>query len=230
MKKILFTLFAGTALLLVPTTVRAQFRGDVFFANPSVAVPEGGTGVLEVLVFSGADVVGATHIDVVFDPASAEVVAIDPGTTPQLAGGLAFVTSAGRAALVDLNGSSLVQPFGTVSLARVHVRPLVAAGNRVLLSLQVRSLLRQDSTPFPSARGFSGEILVVSTASPATAAASVPSRTDLDDDAVQRALAFRRPGLAVDLLDFETRGGNVSAVLQRVVVPDPAAPSETPVP
>ena len=38
------------------------------------------------------------------------------------------------------------------------------------------------------------------------------------------------PGLAVDLLDFEAQGAEVSAVRRRVIVPDPAAPAERPVP
>src|SRR3954469_2331291 len=104
MRKIQLTLLVGVALLLAPTIVRAQFQGDVFFAQPSVAIPEGGTAVLEVQMFSGSDVVGATQVDFIFDPAQAKVVKVEPGTTPQLANGLATVTSGNRVALVDLNG------------------------------------------------------------------------------------------------------------------------------
>jgi hypothetical protein len=234
MKKNRLVLIVGAMfLLLVPVSARAQFRGDVFFAQPSVSVSAGGVAVLEVQMFSGADVVGATHVDIVFDPARAEVVAVEPGTTPELADGLASAISSGRAGIVTLNGKSLLQPLGTVSLAKVRVKPLVAAGNKVTLNIQVHSLLRQDSTPFPNSHGFSGEILVVS------AAATSSSKSDsgvssasiqAEEDAAERARAFRRPGLAVDLLDFESRGGVISVKTRQVVVPDSEVPAETEAP
>ncbi|HEX3552751.1 MAG TPA: hypothetical protein VIA62_05940 [Thermoanaerobaculia bacterium] len=230
MRKIRLTLLVGAALLLAPAIVHAQFQGDVFFAKPSVAIPEGGTAVLEVQMFSGSDVVGATQVDFIFDPTQAKVVKVEPGTTPQLANGLATVTAGNRVALVDLNGSSLEQPFGTVSLALIHVQPLLPAGSRIPLNLQVHSLLRQDSTPFPNSQGFSGEILVVSAGSQTTSAKRAASGTEPSGTAVQRALAFRRPGAAVDLLDFATGGSKVSTVTQRVIVADPAAVSERPHP
>lgn len=223
-------LVLAAALLLAPAASQAQFPGDLFFAEPSVAVPEGGVATFEVLLFSGAHVVGATHFEVIVDPTQAEVVGVEAGATAQLASGHAAVISPGRAAVVDLNGESLTQPIGTSSLAHIQVRPLVGAGSRIPLSIQVRSLLRQDLLPLPGGRGFGGELLVVS-AGPVGQAATVTSvatpATD-DADTARRAAELRRPGLAVDLLDFETRGANVSAVPRRVVVPDPAAPSEAP--
>lgn len=229
MKKNRLVLLAGVVLLLAPVAARAQFQGDVFFASPSVSVPAGGVAVLEVQMFSGADVVGATHIDVVFDPARAEVVAVEPGTTSELADGLASDISAGRAGVVTLNGKSLIQPLGTVSLAKLRVKPLVTAGNKVILNIQVRSLLRQNNSPFPNSQGFSGEILVVSSANSSTLKLSsgASSSIQAEGDTAERARAFRRPGLAVDLLNFEFRGGGVSARARRVVVPDSGAPTET---
>ena len=232
-KIFLVALLAGAAALLAPSTARAQFVGDVFFAQPSQAVPEGGTAVFEVLLFSGAQVVGATHFDVVFDPALAEVVGVEAGTTEQLAPGHVAVTSPGRAAVVDLNSQSLTRPIGTSSLARIEVRPLAPAGTRVPLAIQVRSLLRHDSTAF-SGRGFGGEILVVSPpkggGQSAAAATAAGAAEPVDPERAARAWEVRRPGQAVDLYELRSRGGEVSAVPRRVVVPDPAAPSEAPPP
>lgn len=232
MKQYNYVLLAGLVLLLMPLSTQAQFRGDVFFAQPSVSVPAGGVAELEVQLFSGSDVVGATHIDIVFDSTRAEVVAVEPGTTSELRDGLASAISPGRAGIVTLNGKSLLQPFGTVSLAKVRIRPLVAAGNRVTLSIQVSSVLRQNTTPFPSFRGFAGEILVVSAATgPNLTSTSVGvSSLRAEDDAVDRARAFRRPGIAVDLLDFQTQGSRITAKTRQIVVPDPTAPSETETP
>lgn len=226
MKKYRYILLA-VVLLLMPLSARAQFRGDVFFANPSVSVPAGGVAVLEVQMFSGSDVVGATHIDIIFDPTRAEIAAVEPGTTAELVDGVASATSPGRVGIVTLNGKSLLQPFGTVSLAKVRVKPLVPAGERVSLSIQVRSLLRQNNTAFPSFQGFSGEILVVSAPNSPNLSSTLSASSALSaEDAAGRARTFRRPGLAVDLLEFETRNGTVFVNTRQVVVPDSAAPAE----
>jgi hypothetical protein len=233
MKKNRLVLLAGVVLLLMPVAARAQFQGDVFFASPSVSVPAGGVAVLEVQLFSGADVVGATHIDILFDSTRAEVVAVEPGTTSELADGLASAISPGRAGIVTLNGKSLLQPLGTVSLAKVRVKPLVAAGNRVTLSIQVRSLLRQNNTAFTASKGFSAEILVTSaaTSSSLKADSGVSSASvQAEEDASERARAFRRLGLAVELLNFELRGGVISTRSRQVVIPDSEAPAEAETP
>jgi hypothetical protein len=230
MKKYRYILLTAV-LLLMPLSARAQFRGDVFFANPSVSVPAGGVAVLEVQMFSGSDVVGATHINITFDSTRAEVVAVEPGTTSELVDGLASANAPGRVGIVTLNGKSLVQPFGTVSLAKVRVKPLVAAGERVTLSIQVRSLLRQNNTAFPSSQGFAGEILVVSASnSPSQISASSASSARDGEDVAGRARAFRRPGLAVNLLEFEVQAGTISTKARQVVVPDSQVPAETETP
>ncbi|HEX5885049.1 MAG TPA: hypothetical protein VFY67_10970 [Pyrinomonadaceae bacterium] len=231
MKKYRYVLLGAAALLLMPLSARAQFRGDVFFAQPSVSAPAGGVAVLEVQTFSGSDVVGATHIDIIFDSARADVVAVEPGNTSELVDGVASHIAPGRVGIVTLNGKSLLQPFGTVSLAKVRVKPLVAAGERVTLSIQVRSLLRQDATPFPSFRGFAGEILVVSPANSSSLSSSsgaIPMRED--KNAVERARTFRRPGIAIDLLDFEIRRGEIYARARQIVVPGSDPPNETEAP
>src|SRR5262245_4744806 len=76
-------------LLLRAPQAAAQLSGDLFLAVPSMAVPEGGTGELSVLVFAGAGAVGAAHIEVRFDPAAMEIAADDPTT-----GGFATASTA----------------------------------------------------------------------------------------------------------------------------------------
>lgn len=222
------------AAVVLPATAHAQFPGDVFFRNPSVSVPAGGTATMEVLLFSGAQVLGASHVSVVYDPTLAEVVALQPGTTAELVEGFVGVDDPGRASLVTLNGASATRPIGTESLAILQVRPLAGAGTVVRLSIVVHSLLRQDSAPLSGGRGFAGEILVVSgsgggqaSATSSLAGTAAPDRAP-DDATAERALAFRRPGQVVDLLDFTARGGQISADPRRVIVADPTAPAEEP--
>ncbi len=227
MKALKVTILVCLAALVSSTSAFAQFPGDVFFLDPSVAVAEGGTAELEVVVFAGANVVGATLLDVAFDPAAAEV-SLERGGSALLEKGFVSRVSAGTASVVNLNSASLTDPIGTVSLARVLVRPLGPAGSTVNLAISVRSLLRQDSTPFPSARGFSGQVLVVSAAGPSAGAPSASLKSGTGDSAETLALEFRRPGSEVEVLSLAEQDGLFSAVSQTVLIPDSSAPSEAP--
>lgn len=102
----------GAALLLAPLAARAQFRGDVFFATPSASAPAGGVAMLQVQLFSGADVDGATHLDILFGSTRAQVVAVEPGTTAELVDGVASATSSGRAGIVPPAGLQRRSPAG----------------------------------------------------------------------------------------------------------------------
>lgn len=221
-----FALAAALAFAGV-SAAHAQYAGDMFFATPSVAVAAGGTATMEADLFSGAVPLGAAQFDLLYDPSQVEVVSVDAGSTQEIADGVASApVSPGRTGIVALNGVSLDHPFGTESLARITLRPLVPAGSYVLLQLAPRSLLRTNSTPFAAGRGFYGELVVVS-AGPTAAKSQAPLTGDqVDPDHQSRALRLRRPGTLVNLVDMEQKGGKVVPVETPVVVPDPAAASE----
>lgn len=216
--------------------VHAQFVGDMFFAQPSVAVAEGGTATLEADLFSGVNPLGAAHFDLLYDPSQLEVVGVAPGGTKELEDGVASAPAApGRTGIVALNGASVDHPFGTERLARITLRPLVPAGSIVFFQLAPRSLLRTDSTPFPAGRGFFGELVVVSGGPQARQAGGATAGAPLTGDQVDadhraRALRLRRPGTVVDLVDPAPRGGRIEPVTTPVMVPDPGAPTEVDTP
>ncbi len=219
---------AALALAGAPAA-HAQFVGDMFFAQPSVAVAEGGTATLEAELFSGAIPLGAAHFDLLYDPSQVEVVGVSAGSTREIENGVASAPAApGRTGIVALNGASLDHPIGTESLARITLRPLVPAGSIVFFQLAPRSLLRTNSTSFPAGRGFFGELVVVSAGPQAQAKAggAPPAGDPVDADHRARALRLRRPGTLVDLIDAEPRGGRIVPVTKPVMVPDPSAPSE----
>lgn len=54
-------------MLLASTHSYAQFAGDVFFDEPSVAVDQGETRELSLSVFSGASVFGGAQIRLTYD-------------------------------------------------------------------------------------------------------------------------------------------------------------------
>ncbi len=105
--------------LIFTGAAQAQFPGDVFFQNPSIAIQEGGTGQIEVVTFAGTDVLGAAQFDIVFDPSALEVVGVTPGSAEELERTMVSKVSNGKVSVIILNDRSLTKPFGTVSLARI---------------------------------------------------------------------------------------------------------------
>lgn len=223
---------AVLAALAGTPAAHAQYVGDMFFAQPSIAVAEGGTATFETELFSGAIPLGAAAFDIYYDPSQLEVVSVSPGGTKEFENGVSSApVDPGRTGIVALNGTSLGHPFGTESLARVTLRPLVPAGSYVYFILFPRSLLRTDSTPFPARYGYYGEMVVVSAGPQAQGQTGASSGAPLTGDQVDadhraRALRLRPPGTRVDLVDTETRGGRIVPVTTPVIVPDPGAPSE----
>ncbi|MEM8994549.1 MAG: hypothetical protein AAGF23_07130 [Acidobacteriota bacterium] len=183
-------LFAFATLAAAPGA-RAQFLGDVFFANPSVAVAPGQTAELEVVLFAGAEPVGATHIEVEFDAARARVVAVEPGQA-EMERAFSSDVIPGRLSFVALNTVSLEQPIGTVLLARLQIRPNGGTGSRVPLAITVRDILGQDLATIPG-RGFAGEIVV---GNAQTTQPPAPSAVPIPDDPT--AAAFGRPGAVLE--------------------------------
>lgn len=138
----------------------AQFAGDLFFADPSVAIPADGEGTLEVQVFAGAETFGAAQFELLFDPARLEVVSVRPGDTPELQEVFSVRREAGRVAIIVANSGSLDVPFGTASLARIDVRPQAPTGSVIPIQTRVQGVLRQNTIPFASPSGLGGEVVV----------------------------------------------------------------------
>ena len=97
---------------------QAQFAGDLFFADPSVAIPADGEGTPEVQVFAGAETFGAAQFELLFDPARLEIAAVRPGDAPELQEVFSVRREDGRVAIIVANSGSLDVPFGTASLPR----------------------------------------------------------------------------------------------------------------
>lgn len=204
---IMLCLFAAPA-------VHAQFPGDVFFKVPSIAINEGGEGILEIQVFAGDDVFGAAQFSLVYAPDQLEVLVAEPGSSAAVRNGFTITESEGRVSIIALNSASLTQPIGTVSVARLEVRPLVAAGSRIAIGTIVNQVLRQDSSAFPTPNGFGGEIVVTNPNAMIADTASVQQGeiTPLPGDPLyQRAVAVRPAGATVTLMMLDARNGASTA-------------------
>jgi hypothetical protein len=219
----------GLLAFLVGTAAQAQFAGDVYFAAPSIAVAEGSVGEMEVVTFSGSEPVGAVHVEVLFDPAALEVIDIAVGSAPELQGGFVYeALEPGRVAFVGLNSRSLTNPFGTVSLARIEVRPVSAAGSRVPLTISVQQVLNTDSQAV-RAQGFAGEVVVTSPVGAASSAGTLsvatrsvappPLRSLAQPSLESRASTMARPGETVEIMRLEQYPQGVGATGMPVTVP-----------
>ena len=189
--------------------VQAQFAGDLFFADPSVAIPADGEGTLEVQVFAGAETFGAAQFELLYDPARLEVVSVRPGDAPELREVFSVRRDDGRVAIIVANSGSLDVPFGTASLARIDVRPLAPAGSVIPIQTRVQGVLRQDTIPFSSPAGLGGEVVVS-----AAGAAPLGTASARQDDAPsvvaepgsalhERVTRLRRDGATVTLVTLD---------------------------
>ena len=200
MKSVTTALFMLTALLLAPP-VQAQFAGDIFFSTPSVAIAEGGTGTLEVQAFTGASTFGASQFRLSYDPARVEIVAVEAGAATAVQEGFTVQQSPGEVAIIALNSESLSQPIGTVSLARLQVRPLVGAGSVININTAVDQVLRQDSSAFTGSDGFGVEVVVTAAGGNTPLAAPQTTQVVAAGSALhERALAVRPAGSHVTLM------------------------------
>jgi hypothetical protein len=220
-------LFAIVFLALLSSSAWAQFAGDVYFAEPSVAAGEGEPTTLEIQTFSGASALGGAHFVLRFDPAQLAIEAVRPGASPQFQDGLVSRPVPGGIGVVTLNGASVAHPFGTISLVEIVVRPLAPPGTDVEISIDALSLVDGESVPLADVRGLSATIAV--TPGPAMQLRAAALGGSPDPGAVDEVVAsspMRRPGYHVLLVRGMWRGGIYIAELVRVAVVDPLSRSD----
>lgn len=156
------SLVIAFAALGLCTTASAQFPGDVFFAQPSQTVPAGETVEMEVQTFSGDKPLGAIAFNVRYDASQMTVEMVSPGADPAFANTIVSREKAGMTGIATLNDQALDRPFGTISLAKLIVRPLVLPGETVQLEIEVVAMLDGKSVAFPTTDGLSATISVTS--------------------------------------------------------------------
>ncbi len=194
--------FLSVGLIAAPA--HAQFVGDVYFLQPSIAVPAGSTGDLDLAIFTGDKPFGATTVTLTFDPAKLSIDAITDGTNGDDSVELESLVENGTVRLVAINTASLQQPFGSVAIARLRVRPTGSVNERTIVRSAVSRALYADRTVIRPGTGFDAEITVGRAgATTSTQSASAASRSALAD----RALRLRPPGGEVSLVVQLSSGG-----------------------
>lgn len=201
------------ALLFAAVGARAQFAGDLFFVTPSIAVPQGGTGALELALFSGDRVFGATRAQVRFDPAKLQLLSVEPATNASLKTTIRWKVSGGLIELLALNAESLSAPIGSVKLARLQFRVLGGVGERTALTTSVSGAIDAQRATLRTGTGLGGEITVSATAERATPMAHQDAAL-IASDLERRALAVRPPGHAVTLQIVDAAGRTRQAMVQ----------------
>ena len=129
MKRYRYVILAAVVLLM-PLSARAQFRGDVFFANPSYGCPPAALQCWKSKCFPGPMLWAPLTSISSLTRHEPRLSRWNRGPHPSWWTALPSANWPEAIGIVTLNGKSLLQPFGTVSLARVRVKPLVAAGEQ----------------------------------------------------------------------------------------------------
>lgn len=200
-------------MLLASTHSYAQFAGDVFFDEPSVAVDQGETRELSLSVFSGASVFGGAQIRLTYDPSELEIVDIKVGNTEEIQDFFRFQESPGEIEFMTLNTKSLEVPFGTINLAKITVRAIAPPGTVALVNSSIESMLKGDSSQFSNSSGFSSEVVITAPPSMSRSTTQLVSRnttpspelsaTGDDPQLKERALALRPEGSTVTLKVYD---------------------------
>lgn len=151
-------LAAGLSVLAAPAV--AQYAGDLFFPVPSVQVPGGQTTQVEIQLFAGQSVFGATQFEFTYDPSQLEVEKVEAGSSKVIQNSFSYKQQPGKVSFVVLNGKSDKAPIGTVSLARLTLKPLASSGTVIDANLHVDHSLKQDESDFDSANGYGLELVV----------------------------------------------------------------------
>lgn len=184
--------FAGIA--------QAQFPGDVFVENPSIASAPGEIVEVSFLAFSGDVPFGATGIIVNYDRAALKFLdatrTVDGLSVPA---DTSLDTDNGLI-LAAVNGEELDGPLGTVELATLRFRIDQSAVGRYDIGATARGFVDTTGRQFGTGRAFGAEIFVNASQSALRQSTQTVAKTDTDT-LTQRARLLRRPGYAVDIVD-----------------------------
>jgi len=124
----------------------AQFAGDVFFQDPSVAASTGGEVSLSLQTFAGADAFGAAQLGVSWPQADLTLISVTPNQIFTDNGGFVVENSGGFSSFVLGNAESLDSPIGTVDLVTVVFRVDAAAGTVIPVDVELTDYLFTDGT------------------------------------------------------------------------------------
>jgi len=147
-------------ICLLPGLAKAQFVGDIFFVVPAISIPKGGTGDLTIALFSGDKAFGATSSTITYDPNQLEIVSVDAVPSGIITPTLKWEASSGVIKLVVINGQSLAQPIGSVSLAKLNFRAIGATGVQAKVTSAVKSSFASDRTVLRVGTAYVAEVSI----------------------------------------------------------------------
>lgn len=195
-----FSFMIALAIAFASNTALAQFKGDVYFAAPTVAVAANDQTSLEIRAFTGASVLGAIHFEFEFKSDELEIISVEPGTAVELSPAFRYAMFADRIGMVALNSESVAQPFGTISLARLTVRPRVVAGQTISVRVSPRDAIDANSQRITT-RGFGASIAVI----------SPPALSGTGSTSKSKPATSPLPTVSLStLLDAQTIGGKIA--------------------
>ncbi|URI06852.1 cohesin domain-containing protein [Aquincola tertiaricarbonis] len=209
------------ALWWATPAAHAQFVGDVFAKAPSVSGVSGSDVTVEVQLFSGANVFGASIVDVSYVPGELAVKEVALSAADGSRRTVAARKLDGRVEIGTVSLDATANPIGTVTLAHITFTVLAQPGRVVTYRMTPREMLMQDERRYASTRGAAGEIAVVNTLTGTrvarTASAALPVVADASS--LSRAAEVRPRGGAVQLVTPTLVNGQIVPQTVQVVPP-----------
>lgn len=217
--------FLSCAVLWATQAAHAQFVGDVFAKDPSVSGVSGSDVTVEVQLFSGASVFGASIVDVTYVPGELAVKEVTISGADGSRRTVAARKLDGKVEIGTVSLDATANPIGTVTLAQITFTVLAQPGRVVSYRMAPRQLLMQDERRYSSTRGAAGEIAVVTSLTGTRVARTASTALPVAGDAtsLSRAAAVRPRGGAVQLVSPTLVNGQIVPNKVQVIPPRQAA-------
>jgi hypothetical protein len=198
-------------LAVLAHTVSAQFAGDLFFQEPSIAVAQNHTGRLTLQAFAGSDPLGAVHVELTYDSHALDIVDVIPGADFQAAGSTVSKVAPGQVVVVLANMVALDRPIGTIDLITIEARAMAPPGTIIPIEVARRGYLHTDGSANTTGQPFGAEIVVGTPTPHGSRARLRASEIDTQEgtapapvgDVYDRAARLRPPGATVTLYTFD---------------------------
>jgi len=150
-------------LLTLPAAGQARSTGNIYFADPSVAIAEGGSGEVELRTYAGPLSFGLLQLQLNYAASELQVAGIDFGDDARLQGFISRTLRDGSDGAILMSEQLESSPLlGELSLARIQVSPELPAGSSIQLEVSVVAMQQRDGQDYPISLSFPLEITVTS--------------------------------------------------------------------
>lgn len=217
-------IYLATLIAFFSYSAHAQFPGDVFFSEPSIAVSSGQKGTLDLEIFTGDKIFGATQFEISYDKSMIQIENIT-AKNDDFENTISWAEVGSNIGVISVNGVSKSKPFGTIKLATINFQATAQAGTRAIISIDVVDSIDPTQQSYSSNTGYSAEINITDATTsqararesentvPATPATAIKVSSG---ELYERARSMRPSGEMVTLKTLDPTGKLVDTTVQAI--------------